>query len=266
MRLFHNEKLLHESREDGTVVQVFERGDRRELRFGNRIVQSAWSTVAPDTLLLEYTRAMMAALMVCPRAEYILHLGLGGGSLARFIHRFCPNVRQRVIEINPGVIEVAYRYFDLPVSSRLLVAEGNCIDYVETTRENYDLIFVDAFHAEGPSEGVNSPSFFQLLRRRLNRNGWVVANVWGSDRERLHDISRLMNSIFPSTFAVSVHAHSNVILTGGAQERPPTPSMMRTRAAALGSTMPMDFIKWPKRFLPVRRSPSKQPEGLIAKA
>jgi hypothetical protein len=41
------EKLLFEKEYNGVPVQVWEKLDRRELRFGNLIVQSAYSTLQP---------------------------------------------------------------------------------------------------------------------------------------------------------------------------------------------------------------------------
>ena len=79
MKFLHNERRLYESRSRWGVVQVYEKRDRRELRFGNNVVQSAQSLAAPHTLLFEYIRAMMSGLLVCPNARHMLHLGLGAG-------------------------------------------------------------------------------------------------------------------------------------------------------------------------------------------
>ena len=266
MKFLHNERRLYESRSGRGVVQVFEKRDRRELRFGNSVVQSAQSLAAPDTLLFEYIRAMMSGLLVCPNARYMLHLGLGAGCLPRFIHRFCPNVRQRIIEINPDVIEVSYRFFDLPVSSRLLVSEGEGREYLESHQETYDLIFVDAFTAEGASDGLDAPGFIRSLDRHLNRGGWVVNNVWGSDRDYLNRIARLMGSVFSTIFALPVRSHSNVILIGGRTMNPPQASLLINRAVMLSKRIPMDFTEWPRKMKPYCPTTNEMPPGLIAKA
>ena len=264
MRLFQYEKQLYQASHDGTEVQVFDRGDRRELRFGNRIVQSAVSKRSPDELMLEYTRAMMAGFLVRPDPEYILHLGLGAGSVPRFIHRFFPTVRQRVVEINPKVIEAAYRFFDLPLSPNLMVEEGEAGAYTASNRDKYGLVFMDAFTAHGAAEGVGDPDYYQTLSRQLNPEGWVVNNVWGSDREELERVIGRMAAVFPCLYAIPVHAHSNVILVGGRPRKPPTPTLLRKRAAALTQICAMDFSSWPRRM--VRRTYSVAAGGMMAKA
>ena len=266
MKLFAAERQLFEKRSGDWVVQVFEKGDRRELRFGNNIVQSAFSIAAPDLPLLDYARAMLASLLFVPQPEYVLHLGLGAGSVPRFIHRFFPTVRQRVAEINRDVIEVAYRFFDFPDSSRLLVTEQDAREFVERNGETYDLIFVDAFVAEGASAGFNEHSFFDGLLSRLSRQGWVVNNVWGSDEENLHRVNRIMTAIFPALYAVSVRSRSNVIFIGSPAAPPLSPPALTRRAAALGQAIPFDFARLIPRLKPLGTAQRAGRGGVIAQA
>ena len=266
MKFLHNERRLYESRNRWGVVQVYEKRDRRELRFGNNVVQSAQSLAASHTLLFEYIRAMMSGLLVCPKARHMLHLGLGAGSLPRFIHRYCPDVRQRIIEINPSVIEVAYRFFDLPVSSRLLVSESEGREYLDANQDTYDLIFVDAFTAEGASDGLDAPGFIRSLDRHLSRGGWVVNNIWGSDLDYLNRIARLMISKFTTLFSIPVRSHANVILIGGQTMNPPLASLLMKRAVKLSERLPMDFTVWPRRMKPYRPERNEMAPKLIAKA
>ncbi|MEE8554286.1 MAG: fused MFS/spermidine synthase [bacterium] len=266
MKFFAVERQLFEKRSGDWVVQVFEKGDRRELRFGNNIVQSAYSLAAPDMPVLDYARAMLASLLFVPQPEYVLHLGLGAGSVPRFIHRFFPTVRQRVAEINRDVIDAAYGFFDFPDSSRLLVTEQDAREFVARSGETYDLIFVDAFVAVGASAGFNETSFFKALRARLGRRGWVVNNVWGSDEENLRRVNRVMTAVFPSLYAVSVLSHSNVIFIGSPVAEALSRSVLVRRAAALGQAIPFDFAQWVPRIRPLGMAQRTGGGGVVAKA
>ena len=113
------EKLLFVKEYNGVPVQVWEKLDRREMRFGNLIVQSAYSTLQPDCLLLRYTRQMLAAIALVPQLENVLHIGLGGGSVANFLFHHFPKIQQTAIEINPLVIDAAYEHFGLAKDFRL---------------------------------------------------------------------------------------------------------------------------------------------------
>ena len=58
----------------------------------------------PSALDLEYTQTMMGFLLFLPQPQRIAMIGLGGGSLAKFCHRYLPRTRIQVVEINPHVI------------------------------------------------------------------------------------------------------------------------------------------------------------------
>ena len=72
------------------------------LQFTRGQTQSRMLGDAPDQLLIDYTRTMLAALLWQPRPRTICMVGLGGGSQAKFIHRHLPGARLEVVENHPG--------------------------------------------------------------------------------------------------------------------------------------------------------------------
>lgn len=241
MKLFRYEKCIFDKVVDGVQIQVIDRGDQRELRFGNHITQSARSLVAPDVLLLDYARAMLAALLFVPKPATVLHLGLGGGSLPDCLHRHLPEVRQRVVELNPGVVEVAYRFFSLPVSNRLEVLVQDGVDFLESDPERYALIFLDAFHAEGPAPRMNTEAVFRKLRDHLDMGGWLAVNTWGSQREHLAHVRETLRGTFAQLYFMSVRTDSNVIFYASAEPSRASLAQMRRRAQWLSQQFPLDF-------------------------
>ncbi len=259
MKLFSYEKPVYEKTVDGVPIQVIDRGEQRELRFGNHITQSARSLTAPDVLVLDYTRAMMAGLLFVPKPGDVLHFGLGGGSLPSYLHRHLPEVRQWVVELNPGVVEVAYRYFDLPISPRLQVITQDGAEYLRQDLRRYALIFLDAFHANGAAPHMHTGTAFRLLRERLEPGGWLVVNAWGSDHEKLVLVREALQATFPVLHSLSVRADSNVIFIAGAQPRQPTLSQLKRRVSWLSGQFPLDFAALLERLRPAVLPPGHPP-------
>jgi spermidine synthase len=259
MKLFQYEKPVFEKVVDGVRIQVFDRGEQRELRFGNHITQSARSRAAPDVLVLDYTRAMMAALLFVPKPGAVLHFGLGGGSLPDYLHRHLPDVRQWVVELNPGVVEVAYRYFELPVSPRLQVIVQDGAEFLRQDANRYALIFLDAFHANGAAPHMNTGTIFRMLRDRLEPGGWLVVNAWGSDRELLARVREALQETFPLLHTLSVRVESNVILIAGAQPRQPSLGQFKRRVSWLSQQFPLDFAALLERLRPAGLPPGRPP-------
>ena len=241
------------------LIQVIDRGDQREVRFGNHIPQSARSLVAPDVLVLDYTRAMLAGLLFMPRPPTVLHLGLGGGTLPDCLHRHLPEVQQCVVELNPGVVEVAYRYFDLPVSPRLEVVQQDGAEFLRRDPHRYALIFLDAFHANGAAPHLNTATVFNLLRERLEPGGWLVVNTWGSQREVLAAVREALANAFRQLHFLSVRADSNVIFIASAQPRVPALSHLTRRAQWLSERFPLDFAGLLARVRPGHSPPGRPP-------
>jgi len=82
------EETLYQSGKGSELIRVIERSKRIELRFGKGTVQSAMSLHLPDEILLAYVRYMTTGLLLHKETQQILHLGLGGGTLTKFIHQF----------------------------------------------------------------------------------------------------------------------------------------------------------------------------------
>jgi len=257
--MFRHENRIYENVVDGVVIQVVERGDQRELRFGNQIVQSARSLTAPDVLLLDYTRAMMGGFLFAPQARNILHVGLGAGSIPTFIHRHVPEAHQRIVELNPGVIEVAKRYFDLPISPRLQVFPQDGSEFIRGDANRYDLIFLDAFHADGAASHLNTMTFFQMLAAHLKPEGWLVNNAWGSDRENLRRVRTHMGLAFDQMVSMSVRAESNVIFFVSRTADTPAASLVRRRARTLSQRFPLDFEQLMTQLRPTFPSSTSTP-------
>src|SRR3990170_8224255 len=87
----------------GGAIAVSEERGVRMLHIGGNAVQSAMRLSAPDALELDYTRAMMAFLLFFPAPQDLLMVGLGAGSIPRFMRARMPDARVTVVEINPGV-------------------------------------------------------------------------------------------------------------------------------------------------------------------
>jgi spermidine synthase len=88
-------------------LEVTEERGMRVLHLGSQAIQSAMRLSRPWDLELAYTRAMMGFLMFNSTPQDVLMIGLGGGSLAKFIRRQRPQTHLTAVEIDPRVIAAA---------------------------------------------------------------------------------------------------------------------------------------------------------------
>ena len=175
-------------------IQIDEDEGVRYLQFGAHWIQGAMRIKRPWALELEYSRDMMFALLLrgggWPRR--ILQIGLGAGSIAKFLLRYRPKARIEVVEIDPEVIMTAWQYFKLPEESRRLRIEiGDGYRYVADCRQRFDLILLDGFDAKAEAGRMDSSAFYRYCRARLAPNGILVANLIGKRRRPVESIERI---------------------------------------------------------------------------
>jgi predicted membrane-bound spermidine synthase len=146
---------------------VVDEGNTRYLRF-DASFQSAMYRDDPFRTRFRYTDYLHLGVAYKPEAREILFVGLGGGSAPKRMWRDFPDVRLRVAEIDPVVVEVAERYFALPRDGRLEVAVADGRGYLDRTDGRFDVIVLDAFFADGIPFHLFTHEFLELARKRLN--------------------------------------------------------------------------------------------------
>jgi spermidine synthase len=160
-------------------LAVVDDADSRYLRFDNSF-QSGMYLERPFATRFEYTDYFDLGLAYNPSARDVLFIGLGGGSAPKRLWRDFPRLRQQVVEIDPVVVDVAYRHFRLPRSPRLQVAVEDGRRYLSRSDRRWDVIAVDAFYADSVPFHLTTLEFLELARSRLAPGGVVVTNLIGT--------------------------------------------------------------------------------------
>jgi len=200
-------------RADDEGLEVTEERGIRTLHLGSRAIQSAMRVSRPWDLELAYTRAMMGFLMFNPMPQDVLMIGLGGGSLAKFIRKQRPQTHITAVEIDPRVIAAARTHFDLPPDDETLsVIEADGAIYVRQHPASADIILLDGFDAGNQVEALATQTFYAACRRALKPGGMLVVNLWGRDSEFKEYLARLARAFDGEIGWLSVQYKTNVIV------------------------------------------------------
>ncbi len=208
--------------EDEQTVYVSERYGVRSLHIGSDTVQSSMRLARPNDLELSYTRSMMAFLLFVPPPAEVLMIGLGGGSLAKFVFHYLPGATTRVVEVNPRVVAIARQYFHVPSDGpRFEVITADGAAHVERDDVSTDVLVVDGYEADTYVEELASPAFYAACRARLNPGGVMVVNLWGGDKQFYTLLKRIQDAFPAGTLCLPAERPGNVAVFGF--ERPPGP-------------------------------------------
>jgi spermidine synthase len=176
-------------------ILVSEEAGVRYLHFSSDWIQGAMRIARPYALELDYTKEMMAALLLRPEPSWprrALLIGLGAASLTKYLHRHRPATRLTVVEIEPAVVASARQHFKLPdEDERLDIVIGDGADYVAGARKKFDLIMVDGFDEKARTGMLDTASFYANCRALLSNDGLLVTNLLSRGKNVLRSIERL---------------------------------------------------------------------------
>jgi spermidine synthase len=124
-----------------------------------------------------YARTVSIAATYPKDVKRVLILGLGGGAISTYLGRFLPEATIDTVELDPGVIDAAKKYFGIRETSKLRYLENDGRVFLNRNKELYDLIIVDAFTGSYIPFHLMTKEFYRLVRDRLAPNGVAAYNI-----------------------------------------------------------------------------------------
>lgn len=235
------------------AIAVSDERGVRTLHVGGEAIQSSMRIADPHALALDYTRCMMAFLLFHPEPRGALMIGLGGGSLAKFFHKYLRKTTTRVVEIDPRVVAAARQHFSLPPDdARLAVEIGDGAEALAP--ECCDVLVIDAYHDEEHVPKLASSEFYDAAWLALEAKGALVVNFMNDDRNFDRYLARLENAFGGAVLALPALYDPNII----AFAFKGLPQLflwedLRARAEALESRYGLPFPRYVSRLRAMNR-------------
>jgi spermidine synthase len=230
------------------TIAVSDARGYRSLHVGGEAIQSTMKIGDPYALALDYTRCMMAFLLLHPQPREALMIGLGGGSLAKFFHKHLRSTRVRVVELDPRIVDTARAQFALPPDdARLTVEIGDGAEALSP--ECCDVLMIDAYHDEAHVPKLATQQFYDAAFLALEPRGALVVNYMNDDPLFDEYLKRLEAAFGGSVFVMRALYDPNIIalafkgLPGG-----PDWNEVRRRAGTLQARLGLPFRKYAARL------------------
>lgn len=209
-------ELVYRTDDDYGVIEVVDyKKIIRSLHFGNETQQSGMYLYNHVSLLHPYTQAMLSVTSLA-EPKNVLLLGIGGGSIIKFLLHFFHHVVIDAVDIRPRVIEVAREYFDMPASSRLNIHIADFRDFLKTAsiqEAGYDLILVDLFSADKNGNIiVEFNEELKSFKNLLTPEGMLVINVLAGSIDELSCLEILKTLFAGSLYGIPVDGANTIAL------------------------------------------------------
>jgi predicted membrane-bound spermidine synthase len=132
-----------------------------------------------------------------PGARTALLIGVGAGLHERALAMY--GIEVHGVEIDPAVIRLATRYFDL--AAEVTVADGRA--FLVRDQRRYDAVIIDAFLGGTPPEHLYTKEAFALVDKHLNPDGVLVVRLIGHPKHpAICAVARTLQAVFPHIVAV----------------------------------------------------------------
>ncbi|MGE5526693.1 MAG: polyamine aminopropyltransferase [Rhodospirillaceae bacterium] len=247
--------------DDSQTIYISEKFGVRSLHIGSDTIQSSMRLSRPYDLELAYTRSMMGFLLFLPEPRDVLMIGLGGGSVAKFMHRHMPEVRIHAVELNPEVVTIARHCFKVPDDERLQVTIGDGAEFIDTPGPRADVVMVDGYDGESQAEALSEKRFYRACHARLNHKGIMVVNLWSGDRQFTDALARIREAFPRGTLCLPAEKPGNVIVFAF-RTAPGAVSWqeLQARASVLTSRYALEFGRFVEAL---RKMNQHDEEGLV---
>ena len=241
--------LLYEEQSEFSRIRVRAKGSVRTLLFvrdnGQEVVESRIDLQAPHKLLLSYSRAMFASHFFQPDPQRVLIVGLGGGSMVKFLHAQQPTVKIDAVEIDPVIVRLADELFGTRSSENVQIITADALDYLADTEHTYDVIYMDAFlkpsvdtDGAGIPQRLKTIDFYKSVQEQLSARGVVVFNLSMHDKTE-SDIETI-GTAFAHTWVFKCQTR-NLIVVAQRVAEVVSNSQLHQRARALDQKLRADF-------------------------
>jgi spermidine synthase len=197
-------------------------------RYGSDYVESVSNLADWTELTVAYTQVMTVGLVYPQSPSRVLMIGLGAGSLTSYLAGYLPELKIDNVELDPGVIAAAKKYFGLAERDGFRLIAGDGRAFLMRQQKTYDIVLIDAFRGGYVPFHLLTKEFYQVLARRLAPKGVAVFNV---HRGKLFDSTlKTLSTVFPSIDVYPTGTGSAIIAVGTEAKREQADLMARADA------------------------------------
>ena len=176
----------------------------------DRLVHSYVDLTDPTYLRYGYERAYSDVLKtIFPDQQPVSALFIGGGgyTFPQYIEVVHPGSTVDVIEIDPGVTEIAYQRLALPQDTTIRSINEDARHHISRLPQDqrYDIIVGDAFNDFSVPYHLTTLEFNQVVNQHLTERGIYLVNIIdGRQGDFLRAYVNTMRQVFPYVYVSPV--------------------------------------------------------------
>ncbi len=187
-------------------------------RYKSKYTESKINIFNDDELPVSYTQIMPVGLVYTSSPKNLLMIGLGGGMISKYIHKYMPELKITGVELDDKVVEMAKKYFKLSENNnyKIIVDDGRI--FLNNQDKKYDIIMIDAYKGGYIPFHLCTKEFYTLSSKHLSEGGSVVLNLH-SGSKLYPRIMTTLKSVFKNVDIYASKTKGNVAVVAYQSEK-----------------------------------------------
>ncbi len=210
--------LIYETESAYNYIQVLQIGEFKMLRLNEG--QGIHSIYHPQAYFYNGPWEQVLAAPFFNAAPYdpanvksMAIVGLAAGTTVRQANQVFPNAQIDGFEIDPKIVEVGQKYFDMNEPNLNVIVQDGRWGLAHSPRQ-YEIISIDAYRPPYIPAHLTSREFFQVVYDHLTGDGVMVINIGRgpNDRRLIDALATTIRTVFPSVHVMDLPEAYNSIL------------------------------------------------------
>lgn len=200
-------------RKSGNIVEM------RHLQKQDEWLESAVDLSDMRRPVIPYTTRLFAGTFFKDQPKKVLMVGLGGGGFNALFNASFPEATLHTVEIDPMALDLAKKHMGFQEGDTNVVTIQDGRRFIKKTREKWDWVILDAFHAGFVPFHLKTSEFYGEIRKALALDGLLIINLHSGTMLYEADIKTLQRC-FPQVTLFRVRDRGNVIALAANYDTP----------------------------------------------
>jgi spermidine synthase len=161
-------------------IEVTETGGTRRVKVGKITQSISWDSPVCEKLVWGKVSELLKREV--PDLKSVLILGMGGGTMAHLISRALPETSIVSVELDPAMVEIAEKFFDVEAIPNHTIINGDALGVViepqkhGLRKDSFGALVVDIYVGEDYPDLGDTGNFMAALRNMVSPGGLVIFN------------------------------------------------------------------------------------------
>ncbi len=207
--------MIYETESFYNVIRIYEQNGLRSMKLNNPF----WRQSYKPTVLLNSYREYFNLAPILTKVDSVLILGMSAGASVHELKFFFNHITIDAVEIDPKVVDLAEKYFDIKEDDRLKIYTEDAKTFLVKHDKQYDFIEIDLFQG-GPEIPFYTATkeFFHQVYDHTSANGIIMTNVIGTPQKKgmeklVYRVANTVSEVFHSVYLFPEGLNTLVIAT-----------------------------------------------------